>query len=73
MEHSLHFWVQFVIMPIFALANAGVAFSLSSLGDATFTSPLGIIEVLRPDVYWKAQLLNINANQLNIRRLKLNR
>jgi Na+:H+ antiporter, NhaA family len=27
MEHRLHFWVQFMIMPIFALANAGVALS----------------------------------------------
>jgi NhaA family Na+:H+ antiporter len=43
MEHSLHFWVQFIIMPTFALANAGVAFSLSSLGGVTYTVPLGII------------------------------
>lgn len=27
MEHSLHGWVAYVIMPIFALANAGVTFS----------------------------------------------
>lgn len=27
MEHSLHYWVAFIIMPIFALANAGVNFS----------------------------------------------
>jgi NhaA family Na+:H+ antiporter len=43
MEHSLHFWVQFVIMPIFALANAGVTFSFSSLAGANVTVPLGII------------------------------
>jgi Na+:H+ antiporter, NhaA family len=27
LEHSLHPWVTFVIMPLFALANAGVSFS----------------------------------------------
>jgi len=33
LEDGLHPWVAFVIMPLFALANAGVALSLSSLGD----------------------------------------
>ena len=32
--HRLHPWVAFVIMPVFALCNAGVAFDASSLGDA---------------------------------------
>ena len=32
--HRLHPWVAFVIMPLFALCNAGVAFDASSLGDA---------------------------------------
>jgi NhaA family Na+:H+ antiporter len=31
--HRLHPWVAFVIMPIFALCNAGVALDASSLGD----------------------------------------
>ncbi|NEW80451.1 MAG: Na+/H+ antiporter NhaA [Gelidibacter sp.] len=31
LEHSLHGWVSYVIMPIFALANAGVVLSLSGL------------------------------------------
>jgi len=31
LEHSLHGWVSYVIMPIFALANAGVALSFSGL------------------------------------------
>ncbi len=31
LEHTLHPWVQFGIMPIFALANAGVAVSLGAL------------------------------------------
>lgn len=31
LEHALHPWVAFAIMPIFALANAGVPFSLEEL------------------------------------------
>ena len=43
MEHALHPWVAFVIMPIFALANAGVVLT-SGVGSA-FTSSvvLGIV------------------------------
>jgi NhaA family Na+:H+ antiporter len=33
LENALHPWVSFVIMPVFALANAGVAFTLSDFGD----------------------------------------
>lgn len=33
LEDGLHPWVAFTIMPLFALANAGVAVSASSLGD----------------------------------------
>ncbi len=43
LEHSLHAWVQFAIMPVFAFANAGVAFSLSSLTGSAATIPLGVI------------------------------
>lgn len=39
MEHSLHVWVQFVIIPIFALANAGVALSVTSVsGEASWVA-----------------------------------
>ena len=43
LEHSLHPWVSYLIMPLFALANAGVY-----LGDVSFNTlispiPLGII------------------------------
>jgi NhaA family Na+:H+ antiporter len=31
LEHALHPWVSFAIMPLFALANAGVAISLGSV------------------------------------------
>jgi Na+:H+ antiporter, NhaA family len=33
LEHGLHPWVAFVVMPIFALANAGVSLSFASLGE----------------------------------------
>jgi NhaA family Na+:H+ antiporter len=43
LEHLLHVPVQFIIMPIFALANAGVALNLNGF-DATETAvALGII------------------------------
>jgi NhaA family Na+:H+ antiporter len=54
MEHRLHAWVGFVIMPIFALANAGVVLSTHSLGSSlpvlfgivlglTLGKPIGIL------------------------------
>ena len=43
LEHALHPWVAFVIMPVFALANAGVTLS-GDLGAAVTTpTSLGII------------------------------
>ena len=32
MEHSLHVWVSFLIVPVFALANAGIPISFGELG-----------------------------------------
>ncbi len=44
MEHSLHGWVAFLIMPVFALANAGVDLRAVSLIDALLHPvALGII------------------------------
>jgi Na+:H+ antiporter, NhaA family len=43
MEHSLHNWVSFLIMPIFALANAGVTLSASNLSGETLPVALGIM------------------------------
>lgn len=43
LEHSLHTWVSFVIVPIFALANAGVTLSLDSLVGGTSTVAFGIV------------------------------
>jgi NhaA family Na+:H+ antiporter len=41
MEHKLHLWVSFLIIPIFALANAGIPIELSTL-SATLTHPVTI-------------------------------
>lgn len=41
MEHHLHPWTAYAILPIFALANAGVPISLDAIGDA-FTGPVGL-------------------------------
>jgi NhaA family Na+:H+ antiporter len=41
LEHRLHPWSAFVIIPLFALANAGVVLSGSALGEAV-RSPLAL-------------------------------
>jgi Na+:H+ antiporter, NhaA family len=44
LEHALHPWVTFIVMPIFAFANAGVSFSNVGLFQSlTSTVGLGII------------------------------
>ncbi|MEO7908012.1 MAG: Na+/H+ antiporter NhaA [Roseiflexaceae bacterium] len=43
MEHRLHRWVGFVIMPVFALANAGVVLSASSVSRSSLPVLLGIV------------------------------
>lgn len=43
LEHALHPWVVFVIMPVFALANAGVVLSAGVLESATHPVTLGIV------------------------------
>lgn len=43
LEHSLHPWVAFMILPLFAFANAGVSLQGVSLGDLTSILPAGII------------------------------
>ncbi|MBS1492096.1 MAG: Na+/H+ antiporter NhaA [Bacteroidetes bacterium] len=43
MEHDLHLWVAFLIMPIFAFANAGVTLEQNILSSVTNNVTLGII------------------------------
>jgi NhaA family Na+:H+ antiporter len=43
LEHALHGWVAFLIMPVFALANAGVAFGGARLTGEGWTTFLGVV------------------------------
>ena len=45
LEHGLHLWVAFLVLPIFALANAGITVELSSLPE-TLTHPVTVGIVL---------------------------
>ncbi len=42
LEHALHPWVAFFVMPVFAFANAGVALGGMTLADLRAPVPLGI-------------------------------
>jgi NhaA family Na+:H+ antiporter len=42
LEHGLQGWVAFVILPLFALANAGVSFAGFKAGDLLAAAPLGV-------------------------------
>ncbi len=43
LEHDLHFWVAFLILPLFAFVNAGVNVTEISLTQMTSQVPLGIM------------------------------
>lgn len=43
LEHSLAPWVSFLILPVFAFANAGISLSGMSVSDLFHPVPLGII------------------------------
>lgn len=43
LEHSLHPWVAFAVLPIFAFANTGISFAGLEKEDFTGTVPMGII------------------------------
>lgn len=42
LEHALHPWIAFLVLPVFAFLNAGVSFEGMSLDVLTNTVPLGI-------------------------------
>ena len=42
LEHDLHPWIAYMVLPAFAFANAGVSFGGISPGDITGVLPLGI-------------------------------
>ncbi|HEC12852.1 MAG TPA: Na+/H+ antiporter NhaA [Acidiferrobacteraceae bacterium] len=42
-EHNLHFWVAFFILPLFAFVNAGVNFTEISFSQMSGSVPLGIM------------------------------
>lgn len=43
LEHALHSWVTFGILPLFAFANAGVSFAGITLANLAGSIPLGIM------------------------------
>ncbi|MEO6186926.1 MAG: Na+/H+ antiporter NhaA [Steroidobacteraceae bacterium] len=43
LEHALHPWVAFAILPLFAFANAGVSLAGMSLTTALHPVPLGVV------------------------------
>jgi Na+:H+ antiporter, NhaA family len=43
LEHALHPWVAFLVLPMFAFANAGVSITRLSISDALHPIPLGIV------------------------------
>jgi NhaA family Na+:H+ antiporter len=43
LEHALHPWVAYAILPVFAFANAGVSLASLSVADLLAPIPLGIV------------------------------
>ena len=43
LEHTLHPWVAFGVLPVFAFANAGVSIVELSISDTLHSVPLGIV------------------------------
>ncbi|WP_119717196.1 Na+/H+ antiporter NhaA [Cognatilysobacter tabacisoli] len=43
LEHALHPWVAYLILPVFAFANAGLVLGGLQLGDVTAALPLGVL------------------------------
>jgi NhaA family Na+:H+ antiporter len=43
LEHTLHPWVAYLVLPLFAFANAGLALGGLQMGDVLAPVPLGIV------------------------------
>lgn len=43
LEHALHPWVAYLVLPLFAFANAGLALGGLRMGDVLAPVPLGIV------------------------------
>ena len=43
LEHALHPWVAYLVLPLFAFANAGLALNGLRMGDVLAPVPLGIV------------------------------
>jgi NhaA family Na+:H+ antiporter len=43
LEHTLHPWVAYLVLPLFAFANAGLALGDLQMGDVLAPVPLGIV------------------------------
>jgi NhaA family Na+:H+ antiporter len=70
LEHRLHFWSSFAIVPIFALANAGVRFAGVDLVDAvTHPVALGVGVGLVVGKMFGVSLFTFLAVKLNIGKL----
>ena len=46
LEHKLHYWVSYLIMPVFALANAGVSFGGNAGLDPVLSTNIALALVL---------------------------
>ncbi len=71
LEHNLHGWVSYLIMPVFALANAGVAFSFSGETNIALSLNLAISMVVGNFIgifafSWLAIKLNIAELPKNV-------
>lgn len=71
LEHTLHGWVSFLIMPLFALANAGVIFSFSGDSNVALSINLAISMIIGNFIgifsfSWLAIKLNIAELPQNV-------